>query len=245
MIEERTQVLEHVKRRVAEFQYEVDVRNPPDEFRRRQFAAGWGDACNRDRVYSPVTLKQLTWRNAGYRLGAQLGDIARDDIDKVFHIVAKLYHRPVSPHSGDRVEDWEPRTREDQLLERYCERVGGTVYAEVPIGGSGGTGNWPSGSSIRRIDGVRLLCAEHSEPAVVKYRPNRSLFLEELEGAEVVEIIEVKPSLNRPVIGQIIVGADMFKRQYDISPQQVIVVGASDENLEWVCRERDIAVFTV
>ena len=236
---------QNVKRIVTGFKYEVDVRKPPDEFRRRQFRAGWSDACKRDRVYSPLTLKQLTWRNAGYRIGSELGDVGHEDIDTVFRILAKLYGPPDSQFNGERIEDWVPRTNEDYLLQKYCDRVGGTIYAEVPIGGPGGPGDWPSGSSIRRIDGVRLNPSVSGEPCVLKYRPNRSLFLEELEDTDEVEIIEVKLSLNRPVIGQTIVGADMFKRQFHLSPKQVIVVGAGDKNLEWVCRERDIFIFVV
>lgn len=53
-----------------------------------------------------------------------------------------------------------------------------------------------------------------------------------------VEVIEVKSSLNRPVIGQAIAGRDMFERDYEprtIEP--VVVCGSGDPALEWVAGE--------
>ncbi len=58
-----------------------------------------------------------------------------------------------------------------------------------------------------------------------------------------VELIEVKRKLNRLVIGQIIVGVDMFQHQYQ--PHEitsVIVCAEGDPALEWVCERRQIQV---
>ena len=58
-----------------------------------------------------------------------------------------------------------------------------------------------------------------------------------------MEVIEVKSSLNRPVIGQAIAGRDLFERDYEprtIEP--VVVCGSGDPALEWVCRRNGIRV---
>ena len=58
-----------------------------------------------------------------------------------------------------------------------------------------------------------------------------------------IELIEVKRKLNRLVIGQIIVGIDMFKKQYgSINIKGVILCTESDPALEEICRERNIIV---
>jgi hypothetical protein len=238
-------MLQSLEKVIAGFRYEVDVRRPPDEYRRRQFRAGWEDATKRNRVYAPTTLEQLTWRNTGYRLGRKLGDADPETIDGAFDHLANSYVSREAQVRSEPVLNWAPRTNEDHLLQRYHEQVGGTIYVEVPIGGPGGMGDWPAESSIRRLDGVRLVQPDGVELQVLRHRPNRSLFLEELEAAAEVEIIEVKSSLNRLVIGQAIAGADMFKRQYLVDPKPVIVVGVGDKALEWVCEERDIHVAIV
>jgi hypothetical protein len=58
-----------------------------------------------------------------------------------------------------------------------------------------------------------------------------------------VEVIEVKSSLNRPVIGQAIAGRDMFERNYEPrTVEPVVVCGSGDPALEWVCRQNGIRV---
>jgi hypothetical protein len=126
---------------------------------------------------------------------------------------------------------------EDRLLHCYWEQVRGCVYVEVPIGGLGGAGNWPPGCTIRRIDAVRLPAAE-GEPAILAFRANAKKFADELARIDVPEIIEIKSVLNRTAIGQALAGADMFERQYGKAGRPVIVCGAGDTALQWVCEER-------
>ena len=57
------------------------------------------------------------------------------------------------------------------------------------------------------------------------------------------KVSEVKQKLNRPVIGQIIAGSDMFERQYSIKPARcVILCSKEDSALQWVCEKRGIHV---
>jgi hypothetical protein len=137
--------------------------------------------------------------------------------------------------------EWQPRSPEDHLLQAYCQRLGGRVYVEVPIGGPGGRGNWPAGCTIRRIDAVRFSKAA-GQSGISRFGSRATEFDEDLAGGGPVEIIEVKSYLDRTVIGQAIAGVDMFERQYGRAGQGVILCGAGDSALEWVCAKRSITV---
>ncbi len=57
-------------------------------------------------------------------------------------------------------------------------------------------------------------------------------------------MIEVKRSLDRPVIGQVIAGADLLEMEYAPSEvDQVVVCEIGDPVLEAVCERRGIVVF--
>ena len=57
-------------------------------------------------------------------------------------------------------------------------------------------------------------------------------------------MIEVKCSLNRPVIGQVIAGADVLEMEYaPAEVDQVVVCEVGDPLLEAVCERRGIVVF--
>ncbi|HUY33445.1 MAG TPA: HNH endonuclease [Pirellulales bacterium] len=45
--------------------------------------------------YTIETLKRLTWRNLGYRLGKDFGDQTAEEINAAFDVVARLYEPPV------------------------------------------------------------------------------------------------------------------------------------------------------
>lgn len=72
-------------------EYEHDVRHPPDERRRGQFCAGWGDPAERGEVYATETLEQLTWHNLGYRFGKHFGHQPPEEIERAFEVLARLY----------------------------------------------------------------------------------------------------------------------------------------------------------
>ncbi len=58
-----------------------------------------------------------------------------------------------------------------------------------------------------------------------------------------IELIEIKRKLNRPVIGQVIAGAEMFKKDYQSGKiNRIVLCNEGDSALEWVCKQRDIEV---
>ena len=113
---------------------------------------------------------------------------------------------------------------------------------EVPIGTPGDTGNWPTGSKTRRLDGVRVAVDNAQEAGLLWFGDHREEFSEDVS-CRAAELIEAKTKLNRLVIGQVVAGVDMFERQYDRELNDaVIVCGEGDPALEWVCGKRGIRV---
>jgi hypothetical protein len=145
-----------IERLFAELKFTCDVRRPPDDARGRQFRAGWEDATVRREDYAEATLSRLTWRNLGYRFGEHEGPRPAEAIEALYRVLEQAYSRL-----------WVPRSDEDHLLESYWRRVGGRVYVEVPIGAAGGPGDWPAGSTRRRLDAVRFSNA--ADPAIVVF----------------------------------------------------------------------------
>lgn len=136
-------------------------------------------------------------------------------------------------------QPWKPKTKEDILLHTYWKKVGGIIYTEVPIGGHGGRGQWPIGCRQRRLDGVRIVTRKKE---IRKYVKPDDDFMNLIANFP-VEIIEIKDTLNRPAIGQIIAGNDMFAREYKVGPKkQVILCSVGDSALEWVCAKRKINI---
>ncbi len=136
---------------------------------------------------------------------------------------------------------WHPITTENKILKEYWLNKGGRIYTEVRIGGERGSEKWPKGSKYRYIDGVYTQDTSLSEE-IVKFRRKREEFLSVIKNSR-VKVIEVKQKLNRPVIGQIIAGLDMFKEQYQ--PAEVkglILCHIDDPVLQWVCKNRGIEV---
>ena len=76
-----------------ELKFKADVRNWPDNRRRAQFRQGWHEAGDETRAdYTAATLKELTWRNLGYRLGQKFGEAALDEIDRAYDQFAEYYY---------------------------------------------------------------------------------------------------------------------------------------------------------
>jgi hypothetical protein len=141
------------------------------------------------------------------------------------------------------MKKWVPKSNEDKLLQRYWEERRGHLRVEVPVGSPKGSGHWPTGSKIRRIDGIRFENIPTIDDGIYKFG-NRKDFSDLISLNKSVELIEVKNKLDRVVIGQIIAGQDMFEREYEsvkISP--IIICGEGDPALEWVCDKRRIEVY--
>jgi hypothetical protein len=146
---------------------------------------------------------------------------------------------------------WKPpskRTYEDGLLLRYWQRVGGIIFTEVLVG-RGGLQQWPEGAKPRRIDGVRIVssASESMPPDIVTFdKRGYAHKLKQIVTGAKVEVVEVKRSLDRVVLGQVIIGADLFEMEYaPTEVNQVVVCEVGDPVLEAVCRKRGIEAWKV
>ena len=145
--------------------------------------------------------------------------------------------------SEDSEYRWTHDSPEDHLLVGYWNEVGGVVVPEVHIGYTGPS-DWPSGTGSRRIDGLRFM-SEYRDEITTPTAFSQSQ-LQDIVDDKHVEVIEIKQSLGRPVIGQAIAARDMFQRDYNPrTVEPVVVVGDGDPALEWVCRQNGIRVENV
>lgn len=121
---------------------------------------------------------------------------------------------------------WRPRPGEDELLEQHLAGESGAVFVEVPIGGA-------SDSADRFIDAIRII----DRPSEMRYY-HRGRFARQ-RADRPLEIIEVKKSLNRTVVGQLIVGRDLVRRGWgglgDLDA--VAVVGRDDVRIRRLCEQ--------
>jgi hypothetical protein len=135
------------------------------------------------------------------------------------------------------VDLWHPRPGEDGWLRRYLDGRDdrGRVYVEVPIGGSAGR--------ARRIDAVRFPGLEGG----VRYF-DRSSFDTDVQQHR-CEVIEVKRTLNRAVIGQLIVARELAAMEWSRDPSKqltlIALVTESDPALEPICQRHGIQVHVV
>ena len=143
------------------------------------------------------------------------------------------------------METWKPKNPEEYLLYQYCSNLKGNLFLEVPVGNKE-WGNWPPKTKIRRIDGV-FVFNEEADGFKAYMRQDYTIneFYKQIQGRK-VELIEVKKSLNRLVVGQVIEGMDMFERQYGTNKViPVILCHIGDPALEWVCERRNIKVYII
>ena len=138
-----------------------------------------------------------------------------------------------------KLKAWKPKTEEDKLLNKYWKKIGGKLLVEVPIGGNHSDLPWGHGSTTRRLDGVII---KGDELGVYRCSYNRTE-LSNMFKDKNIEIIEVKRSINRTAIGQVVAGKTMFEQQYGIkNVEGVIVCNSGDSALEWVCKMHGIKV---
>jgi hypothetical protein len=130
------------------------------------------------------------------------------------------------------------RHSENELLIKYFNSMGDTIFTEVSLGSKE---VWGSRSKNRRLDGVRII---NNEKQILKFAGNISVFEKYLKQSYQIEIIEIKIKLDRLVIGQIIVGEYMFKKRFDFQNNisKVIICEEGDEALECFCKENNIKV---
>lgn len=148
------------------------------------------------------------------------------------------------------LSNWKPtnkRTNEDDLLLQYWEKTGGIIFTEVLVG-KGGIRKWTGDVSPRRIDGVQIIFPHKTNGLpddIVTFRKRKNFqeFQEVLNNGQ-VKVIEVKYSLNRPVLGQVIAGADLMEIEYNLSNiGQIVICEVGDSALEAVCKKRNIEVW--
>jgi hypothetical protein len=134
---------------------------------------------------------------------------------------------------------WEPRSREDHMLRSYLRRERrsgsvGAVHIEVPFGA-------PSGGTSRRLDAVRFT---RQDNRIRRYR--NEPFEADLRVGGPIELIEVKPKLNRPVIGQLIAAEILVRKEWELGARRLLnlvaVVAQVDAALALVCEELSIRV---
>jgi hypothetical protein len=140
------------------------------------------------------------------------------------------------------------RNHEELLLQDYCSRAGGPYYLEVPVGKHRHGSPWPKGSRVRRIDAVRVTSEGGSldRGEMKRWDPrSREEFRDAIKTGP-VELIEAKIKLNRPVIGQVIAGSEMFEMEYGVSPaERSIVYRVPDPALEIICSKLGIRLHRV
>jgi hypothetical protein len=72
---------------LSEFDYEEDVRRPPDNLRKGQFRAGW----KRETIREEKLRRELTWHNLGYRVGKLCSHKSEDEINEIYEQFARHY----------------------------------------------------------------------------------------------------------------------------------------------------------
>jgi hypothetical protein len=131
---------------------------------------------------------------------------------------------------------WKVRTNaceEDEMLKHYRNIKGGDIIAEVRV-------------ATRSLDGVHLSVGQ-KDGRLYCWRDlggntisRRQEFLNMIQGHD-IELIEVKPELNRRVMGQAIAGRDIFEKQYGVVPFRTLILfpkERGDPAVEWVCKEK-------
>ena len=113
---------------------------------------------------------------------------------------------------------------------------------------STGIQKWTNDAKPRRIDGVRIVSPSkyigYSEGIITFNKKSNFQEFQEILSSGQVEVIEVKHSLDRVVLGQVIIGADLLEIEYNLANiKQVVICEVGDPVLEVVCEKRNIEVW--
>jgi hypothetical protein len=135
------------------------------------------------------------------------------------------------------------RSAENKLLYKYCRKFGGITFTEVRLGDK------KEPRKARRVDAVRFLRhQDRPEPEIVRYDPEN--FADRLSRAaqkgEVVKVIEVKKTLNRSAIGQVIFAEWYFRKRDErkVEPKMTIICDDGPELLKDFCKNNKIAIWS-
>jgi hypothetical protein len=124
---------------------------------------------------------------------------------------------------------------ENDLLRLYCLKHTGTSFTEVSVGNRIIAKN----SADRRIDIVRIENDVYKRRQ--KYGEDKEGFLRMVKNKHKIELVEIKIKLNRPVIGQILVGEYLFKKKFNVEKVSLAVLyHIGDELLEMFCKDKGI-----
>lgn len=112
---------QQIEAAIERMEYQTDRRRPPNERRRGQFRVGWEDAVTRGMTYTESTLRSLTWRNAGYRLGQLLGK--GPYMDTAYDVLVRQWEAgPLgTPPSSALQLGQHALSRLDRLLDRFAQ----------------------------------------------------------------------------------------------------------------------------
>src|SRR5262249_42541029 len=74
-------------------EFEIDVRKPPDRYRKREFRTGWRNSLSTDPKdeYTKKKLKKLPWNNLGYRLAKLFRDTPEEMIEELYDWSVRHY----------------------------------------------------------------------------------------------------------------------------------------------------------
>lgn len=134
-------------------------------------------------------------------------------------------------------EAWTGRVGQPGLLRAYIESLPslGRLHFEVPVGGD-------SGGRPSRIAAVRLPTLS-GEPAFY----TAADFQRDLQQTSEVEVIEVARTLNRVIVGQLLVARDLAATEWalptDVQIRLTAVVRDTDRAIDEVCVRHGIRVF--
>ncbi len=133
---------------------------------------------------------------------------------------------------------------EENLLYKYCCKFGGVTFTEVLLKDE------KEPNKARRIDAVRFpRRRDRPKPEIVSYQEKE--FHDRLSRAskrkQEAQVIEVKKTLNRSVIGQVIVAKYLLlleDKKLQVRPRMVVICGSSNvKRLNDFCKKYHIRVW--
>lgn len=132
------------------------------------------------------------------------------------------------------MNNWEPSSLEDRLLQEYAKTNPGTFYLEMPVRSLSKPGR------ARRIDALRI---PGTRTRFLKSCDYSTAEVSEAAKGQRIHVIEAKHALNRGVIGQVLVARHLVEQIME--PSEIImdvVYVESQADLEAFCEHENIGV---